>query len=468
MRKLGKGNRPQRSDTLTDTDITAMYESGVLGRESPDALLHTLWRDNMLFMGMRANTEHQQLRWGDIVLKQDPDSNNLEYLEMNTERGTKTRSGEDPRNIREVPARAWSLPDNPERCPVTTYKFYRDRRPKKFMAPDSPYYLAVLKKQPRLNTDWFKCQPVGKNKIASFMKIMVENTSAIDNNRKLTNTSVRKHLVAKLNDAFVPKDIARHITGHKNVKSLDSYDAISKKQQLKVSGILAGTNKNQIDSMQPIEDSSIKQVPTAALVQQFASTQSTLSTVTQPSAIHPGGFCIQATSASQFTSTQSTLSDAIPQSSHNLHPGGFLMQTTTSALQSTTSTMMNPTIHPPSVFMNAQPSMMLMNNPSNQMMMYSYPRIMMPPHMTMMPVQPHTFMPTHPHVIMPVHPHEIMQFQSHPMQSHPIQAHPMQAHPMMSMQPQVIMPSAPETMANTSSATSEAKRIKRHISEESD
>ena len=104
-----------------------------------------------------------------------------------------------------------------------------------------------------------------------------------------------------------------------------------RKQQLKVSGILAGTNKNQRDSMQPIEDSSIKQVPTAALVQQFASTQSTLSTVTQPSAIHPGGFCIQATSASQFTSTQSTLSDAIPQSSHNLHPGGFLMQTTTSA-----------------------------------------------------------------------------------------------------------------------------------------
>ena len=101
-----------------------MYESGVLGRERPDALLHTLWRDNMLFMGKRANTEHQQLRWGDIVLKQDPDSNNLEYLEMNTERGTKTRSGEDPRNIREVPARAWSLPDNPERCPVTTYKFY--------------------------------------------------------------------------------------------------------------------------------------------------------------------------------------------------------------------------------------------------------------------------------------------------------------------------------------------------------
>jgi len=71
-----------------------MYESGVFGRSNPEALLHTVWRDNMLFLGMRATKEHHSLCWGDIVLKMDPDSNYAEYLKMNTERGTKTRTGE--------------------------------------------------------------------------------------------------------------------------------------------------------------------------------------------------------------------------------------------------------------------------------------------------------------------------------------------------------------------------------------
>ena len=207
MRELGNGIRRGRRDTLdalTDTDVAAMYTSGVLGRESPDALLRTLWRDNVVFMGMKTNPEHHKLKWGDIVLKQDPDLNDFEYLELNTERGTKMRNRKEPCNIRELPTRAWCLPDNPERCPVTTYKFYRDRRPENFMAPDTPYYLAVLRTQPRCNSDWFKCQAAGKGKVASFMQTMVEKTSFINKKPKLTNTPVREHQVAKLNDTFVP------------------------------------------------------------------------------------------------------------------------------------------------------------------------------------------------------------------------------------------------------------------------
>ena len=374
MRKLGKGNRPERSDTLTDTDIAAMYASGALGRESPDALLHTLWRDNVVFLGIENNTEHYKLRWGDIVLKQDPDSNNLEYLEMNAERGTKTTNGEDPRNRREVPARAWCLPDNPERCPVTTYKFYHDRRPEKFMAPDTPYYLAVLRKLPSCNIEWFKCQPVGKNKIATFIQTMVEKTSSINKKRKLTNISMRKYQVAKL----------------------DSCDAVSKKQQLEGGTALSGTAMNQLHSMQRIAGSSFSQAPTAALKHKFTTTQSTLSAaVTQPSTILPGGFIMQSTSATQFTTTPFTASAAIPQLG-TINPGGILMRTT-STLQPTMNAVMNPIMNPQTVFINTQPQMMLMNiQPSNQMQSC--------PPQVILPMQPQVILPMQPQIILPMLP----------------------------------------------------------------
>ena len=52
--------------------------------------------------------------WGDVKLCQT--STGQEYLEFN-ERETKTRSGNDPRNVRAM----FAVPNN-EKCPVKAYK----------------------------------------------------------------------------------------------------------------------------------------------------------------------------------------------------------------------------------------------------------------------------------------------------------------------------------------------------------
>jgi hypothetical protein len=73
----------------------------LLGNETPESLLRTLHRNNMTYFGLRANTEHRNMCWGDVVTGLDG-SCGLQFLEYKTERATKTRTGLNPRNKRQV------------------------------------------------------------------------------------------------------------------------------------------------------------------------------------------------------------------------------------------------------------------------------------------------------------------------------------------------------------------------------
>ena len=43
LKSLGKGNRPNRAECLTDADEEHLWETGTLGDSSPMVLLHTMW-----------------------------------------------------------------------------------------------------------------------------------------------------------------------------------------------------------------------------------------------------------------------------------------------------------------------------------------------------------------------------------------------------------------------------------------
>ena len=62
--------------------------------------------------------------WGDVKLCQT--STGQEYLEFN-ERETKTRSGNDPRNVRAIAPKMFAVPHN-EKCPVKACKAYAEKR----------------------------------------------------------------------------------------------------------------------------------------------------------------------------------------------------------------------------------------------------------------------------------------------------------------------------------------------------
>ena len=146
--------------------------------------------------------------------------------------------------------KAFEMPHNPERCPVLSYVTYASLCPENYSSPESPFYIAVNKKRPGKPSEWFKKQPVGANKIGGFVKYMVDFVG-IKDDRHLTNTSYRKHLAARLNESWVPKDVGRHVTGHKQASSLDNYAPLSNKQQKILSDIVGGIS-NKMKFVAPL------------------------------------------------------------------------------------------------------------------------------------------------------------------------------------------------------------------------
>ena len=62
LKKQGKGNRPFEAQPITDEEVDTLYNKGLLGGDSPNALLNTLWLNNSVHFGLRGVRENYQLR----------------------------------------------------------------------------------------------------------------------------------------------------------------------------------------------------------------------------------------------------------------------------------------------------------------------------------------------------------------------------------------------------------------------
>ena len=106
----------------------------MLGLSSPQALVNSVWLNNMLQSGLRGCKEQsRELRWGYVILKFG--SEEKQYLECSVERQTKTRTGENPRNQRQVKPFMYQnkTVESVERDPVQVYKAYKEKRPENML-----------------------------------------------------------------------------------------------------------------------------------------------------------------------------------------------------------------------------------------------------------------------------------------------------------------------------------------------
>ena len=104
---------------------------------------------------------------------------------------------------------------------------------------DSPFYLAVnnnLKVESLQTKEWFKVGPVGLNKLNSLMKTMAQKTGI--NNERLRNHSGRKTMIQTLCENDIPPTHITHLSGHKNLKSIENYSKVSTNQQMIMSQVL--------------------------------------------------------------------------------------------------------------------------------------------------------------------------------------------------------------------------------------
>ena len=234
LRLSGKGTRPNKALGLTNDELEKFWSEKQLGDHSPEALLRTVWLNNTMHFGWCARDEHRKVLLGDLEIRQEEGGEGREYVIWKTERGSKTRTGG-----KEFGAERYFSPriysTGGDRCPVNIFKTFLARRPPDMMKPDSPLYLAVVK-SPRTEV-WYKRQPLGVHSLGQFMKTMAD---AVSLTGKHTNHSARRTMITALRHENVnPLDISQ-LSGHKNLKSIDSYSTVSVEQQkemsLKISG----------------------------------------------------------------------------------------------------------------------------------------------------------------------------------------------------------------------------------------
>ena len=152
--------------SIAPAEEEQMFESGALGTGDAKTLQRTVWYCTAMRFGFRARDEARKLLFGDVQLLHD-DECDLDYLTFSTERGTKTRSGQERGHHRSFCPRAYETKD--ERCPVQIYKSYVARRPQSMLQPDAPFYLALKVRFDPTESVWYQSRPLGKNEIGSFL-----------------------------------------------------------------------------------------------------------------------------------------------------------------------------------------------------------------------------------------------------------------------------------------------------------
>ena len=231
LRKQGKGRKQNAAEALTVDEEEKLRSTKQLGDHSPHSLLQTVWYFNTMHFGWRGSDEHRRVCLRDLHLLED--DRGTEYVEFSVERGTKTRTGCEWQPERAFNPRMYST--GTERCPVRHFKKYINLRPENARENGSPFYLAIAN-APNENV-WYKNQPLGVHSLSKFMKSMAVNAGI--HGRK-TSHSARKTMITRLVQSNIHPLHVAQLSGHKNLKSLDSYSVASVHQQKNMSRIISG------------------------------------------------------------------------------------------------------------------------------------------------------------------------------------------------------------------------------------
>ena len=200
---------------------------------------------------MRGGKEHRDLCWGDVQLTED--ENGCQYLDY-TERQTKTRTGENPRDVRPIKPGMYENP-NKDRCPVQLYKEFAERRPTDCNTAESPFYIALNNVKERNETKHRR----------GLRKQLLDRTNYtgwwqtdLTNKENITNHSARKTMIQKLNDNDVPPNHIMQISGHKNVQSINNCSSLNSRQLQTISTIISTESQSR--------EISVQQMPRSELV----------------------------------------------------------------------------------------------------------------------------------------------------------------------------------------------------------
>ena len=154
-------------------------------------------------------------------------------------------------NVRRFNPKMWAT-GHVERCPVLLYEGYVANRPAEMCQKDSPFWLVI--NDTATNGKFLKSQKMGEKKIDTLIKSMVAGLPEAKRHR-LTNHSNRKTTIKNLLKNKVERSDIAQLTGHRNLKSFDSYTSAPLKTQKEMSSITS-KHCSSVESMSESSGSS--------------------------------------------------------------------------------------------------------------------------------------------------------------------------------------------------------------------
>ena len=225
LRKDGVGAEVKHAEVFTSEEEAKLWESGTIGITSPLALVRAVFFYVGKTLCLRGGQEQRDLKPSQFCRKYDPDR----YVYV--ENGSKNHpggfgSGEQSNKI----VTLYNNQGFEPQCVVYLLDFYFSKCPQP--AKTDAFYLRPLPKRPSSDGEpWFASIPLGKNKLALFVKEMCKDANISGNK---TNHSLRATGTTAMLAAGVPEKLVKSITGHKSTKVYERPTVEQKKAVLKV------------------------------------------------------------------------------------------------------------------------------------------------------------------------------------------------------------------------------------------
>nr|XP_030112824.3 uncharacterized protein KIAA1958 homolog isoform X2 [Taeniopygia guttata] len=162
-------------ENLTDEDVENLLKKGILSKTDPQGLLHIMFTN--LIRGFGANTHCQayQLYWGQVVLRKT--KGEVEYLEWKDDLSPRANEGK-------LSPRLFAKPEDPESCPVASYKEYARKRPPGMLDDHHPLYLSPKSLYSVWDKVWYSRKALSRGKIDKILEVITQEVRGAVRNTK--------------------------------------------------------------------------------------------------------------------------------------------------------------------------------------------------------------------------------------------------------------------------------------------
>ncbi len=231
LKKTGKGSQKRQAEPLSIEEEELLWEKGVLGSDTPQALLNTVFYFNGVCFALRSGDEHRRLRHKNSQIRVIEKTGERVQLVYTEDASKNNQGGLNGRKTKTKEVVHHENQTNPARCPVRFFKLYNSLCPEN--RPPDAFYLQPLQK-PRKDC-WFAVKPLGHNSLDSMVKEMCKRAGITGYK---TNHSLRATTATRLFQAGVDEQLIMERTGHRSLDRVRNYKRTSQEQRETLSDIM--------------------------------------------------------------------------------------------------------------------------------------------------------------------------------------------------------------------------------------